>query len=62
MKIGQMGDIKHSLPKNLRISPIMTIPYKSRDYRMILNLVYNLKLNSNKLPSVNETTNRDYAP
>lgn len=55
-------EIKHNPSKNLRISPIAVIPHKSRDYRMILNLAYNLKLNNNKLPSVNDTTNGEHAP
>jgi len=29
---------------------------------MISNLAYNLKLNNNKLSSVNDTTNREHAP
>ena len=61
-RLVKWNDIKHNPPKNLKISPIAAIPHKSRDYRMILNLAYNLKLNKKKLPSVNETTNREKAP
>ena len=61
-RLVKWNDIKHNPPKNLKISPIAAIPHKSRDYRMILNLAYNLKLNNNKLPSVNDTTDREQAP
>ena len=55
-------DIKDNPPPNLKISPIAAIPHKSRAYRMILNLAYQIKLNTTKLNSVNETTNKLLAP
>ena len=51
-------DIKHNSPKSLKLSPIVAIPHKSREYTMILNLAYNRKLNNEKLPYTNETTNK----
>lgn len=57
------NSIKHNPPKNLKISPIAAIPHKSRQYRMILNLAYKLRLqNKQNLPSVNDTTNKNLAP
>ena len=61
-RLVKWDDIKHNPLKNLKILPIAAIPHKSRNYIMILNLAYNLKLNSNKLPSVNKTTNRELTP
>ena len=56
------GDIKDNLPSNLKVSPIAAIPHKSRDYRMILNLAYKLRLNKAKLKSINESSNKNLAP
>merc|ERR1712115_77152 len=55
-RLVKWNDKKHNPPKNLKISPIAAIPHKSRDYRMILNLAYNLKLNNkNNLDNGNIT-------
>ena len=61
-KLVKWKDIKHNFPKKLKISPIAAIPHKSRLYRMILNLSYQLKLHQKNLKSVNESTNRKLAP
>ena len=50
------GDIKHNYPKNLKLSPLAMIPHKSRKYRCILDLSFQLKLNGKKIDSVNQTT------
>ena len=42
----------------MKISSIAAIPHKSRNYRNILNLAYNLNLNNKKLPSVNEINDK----
>ncbi len=55
-KIYRYGDIKHRLPKNLKISPCACIPHKSRKYRVILDLSFSLQLKSHKVPSVNDAT------
>jgi hypothetical protein len=56
------NNIKHDPPPNLKISPIAAIPHKSRDYRMILDLSYGVKVNGTRMPSVNESTNPTVAP
>ena len=56
------SDIEHNPPKNLKISPIAAIPHKTRQFRMILNLAYNLVINKQKLKSVNDTTDKTLAP
>ena len=55
-------NIKHNPPINLKISPIAAIPHKSRAFQMILDLSYNIEVNSAKLSSVNETSNKALAP
>ena len=47
------GDIKHKVPMNLKISPLAMIPHKSRNYRCILDLSFQLKNKRVLLPSVN---------
>lgn len=55
-------DIKHNPPPNLKISPIAAIPHKSRQFRVILNLAYELKFGTTKLKSVNDATDKTLAP
>ena len=55
-------DIKHHPPKNGKVSSIAAIPHKSHDFCMILNIVYQLKINKEKLRNLNETTNKDLSP
>ena len=63
MRIVNWNDIKHNPPKNLKISPIAAIPHKSRDYRMILDLAFALKLeNGSDLQSVNDASDKTLAP
>jgi hypothetical protein len=50
------ADLKHNIPTNLKISPIAMIPHKSRRFRAILDLSFQLKINRKKLPSVNSNT------
>ena len=50
------GDIKHSHPKNMKISPLAMIPHKSRSFRCILDLSFQLKVNGIKINSVNQGT------
>ena len=38
-------DIKTNFPKNLKISPLAAVPHKSRKYRMILDLSFQLLVN-----------------
>ena len=63
MRIVNWNDIKHNPPKNLKISPIAAIPHKSRDYCMILDLAFALKLeNDSDLQSVNDASDKTLAP
>ena len=61
-KLIKWDDIKHNPPTNLKVSPLAAIPHKSREFRMILDLSYNIKVNGIKLQSVNETSNKNLAP
>ena len=61
-RLVKWDDIKHNPPINLKISPIAAIPHKSRAFRMILDLSYNITVNGTKLASVNETSNKELAP
>jgi hypothetical protein len=51
-------DIKDNVPHQLKISPIAMIPHKSRKFRAILDLSFNLYNKGTKHPSVNENTNK----
>ena len=48
-RIVKWDDIKHKPPANLKISPIAAIPHKSRQFRMILDLSFELKVNQSCL-------------
>ena len=62
VRLIKWDDIKHNPPKNLKISPIAAIPHKSRAFQMILDLSFNITINGEKLPSVNETSDKSLAP
>ncbi len=50
-------DIKNNPPPQLMVSPIAAIPHKSKDFRSILDLSFQLRIkNGGFLKSVNETT------
>jgi hypothetical protein len=56
-KIVQWKDIKNNIPPKLKISPLAMIPHKSRKYRGILDLSFQLKTkNEDKFKSVNDAT------
>ena len=55
-------DICDNIPPNLKVSPIAAVPHKSRKFRMILDLSYQVKINGKKLQSVNETSDKTLAP
>jgi hypothetical protein len=57
-KITRWGDIKDDIPPNLKISPIAMIPHKSRDYRAILDLSFQIRVKGIRQPSVNQATNK----
>ena len=57
-RIIKWGDIMHNIPPNLKISPIAMIPHKSRDYRSILDLSFQIRIKGKPQPSVNQTTNK----
>ena len=52
------GDIKNSHPTNLKLSPLAMIPHKSRSFRCILDLSFQLKVKGKKINSVNQNTNK----
>ena len=52
-------DIKGNHPRQLKVSPVVAIPHKSRAYRSILDLSFSLRLtDGSTLPSVNDTTTK----
>ena len=55
-KIVKFGDLLRDMPKKLKISPVAMIPHKSRQYRAILDLSFNLEMNGKKMSSVNDGT------
>lgn len=55
-KVLRYGDIKHNLPKKLKISPVAMIPHKSRSYRTILDLSFRLRHLGKLMESVNSAT------
>jgi hypothetical protein len=56
----QWEDIKENPPKELKISPIATVPHKSKAYRSILDVSFWLRLkNGGVLLVVNDTTEKN---
>ena len=56
VKLVRWKDIENNIPTNLKISPVAAIDHNSRDYRMILDLSFNLRVGRTKYASVNEST------
>ena len=56
--IVKYGNIKHSLPPEMKISPIAMIPHKSRLFRCILDLSFVLNSRETSANSVNATTTK----
>jgi hypothetical protein len=54
-------NMRDNIPPNLKGAPI-AVPHKSRLYRMILDLSYQIKINGKKLQSVNDTSDKNLAP
>ena len=52
------ASIKHALPPKLKISPVAMIPHKSRLYRCILDLSFNINYNNVSTINVNSTTTK----
>ena len=58
-KVVLWDDIKHNPPKQLKISPLAMIPHKSRMFRAILDLSFNIRLKSGEqLMAVNESSEK----
>jgi hypothetical protein len=55
-KVIKWKDIKDDPPINLKISPIAMIPHKSRKFRAILDLSFQMRMKGSKMPSVNSAT------
>ena len=56
-KLVLWDDIKDNPPPQLKVSPIVAIPHKSKAFRSILDLSFRLRLRSGGiLASVNDTT------
>ena len=55
-KLVKWKDIKNNLPKQFKLSPVAMIPHKSRAYRCILDLSFQLKYKGQLMPSVNSST------
>ena len=59
-KLVKYGDIKNNLPPNFKVSPITMIPHKSKAFRTILDLSFQLKkkMTKEKYESVNSATTK----
>ena len=57
-RVVRWKDIKDSIPKRLKISPVAMIPHKSKAYRCILDLTFRLRYKGILLASVNHNTNK----
>lgn len=57
-KVVKWKDIKDNLPLNFKLSPVAMIPHKSRKFRCILDLSFQLFYKGSRLPSVNGQTNK----
>lgn len=59
-KLIRYGDIKDRLPENFKLSPISMIPHKSKEFRTILDLSFQLrhKGTKDKYESVNSATTK----
>ncbi len=58
-RLVKWSDIQHDIPEQLKISPIVMVPHKSRAYRAILDLSFSVKLDpGTTIPSVNSTTTK----
>jgi len=55
-KVVRYGDLKHKLPKKLKISPVAMIPHKSRSFRTILDPSFRLHHLGKLTESVNSAT------
>ena len=56
-KIVKWKDINDDPPQNLKLRTVAAVPHKSRDYRMILDLSFALRMCGYEIPAVNEETN-----
>lgn len=57
-RVVKWKDIRNCLPAKFKLSPIAMIPHKSKKYRAILDLSFNLFHNGKKYTSVNDMTNK----
>ena len=60
--ISKWGDIKNEIPKKLKMSPVATIPHKSKPFRCILDPSFTLLHKGVKLSSVNKKTRKMARP
>ena len=57
-KIIKFKNIKDNIPASLKISPVAMIPHKSRLYRCILDLSFNIIYNNVRTTNVNSSTTK----
>ena len=57
-KIIKYKEIKNDIPPSLKISPVAMIPHKSRRYRCILDLSFDINYNNTTTINVNSTTTK----
>ena len=60
-RIVKWADLRKNPPQKLKISPLAAVPHKSRSWRAILDLSFELTVNGRRLPSVN-TASKALAP
>ena len=57
-RVVRWKELRDNLPKNLKISPIAMIPHKSKPFRAILDLSFQLSVKGIRFPSVNSATKK----
>ena len=57
-RIVRWGDIKHNIPPKLKLSPVAMIPHKSKEFRCILDLSFELLVDGETILLVNARTQK----
>ena len=57
-RIVKWKEIKNNIPPKLKLSPVAMVPHKSRRFRTILDLSFQLRHKGQLLPSVNSNTTK----
>ena len=61
-RVVKWGSIKNNIPATLKISPVAMVPHKSKQFRVILDLSFDLYHNGLKFKPVNDSTRKHSRP